>query len=448
MALGTRRRRAGMAAGMEAWPGYVDALSTLLMVIIFVLLVFVLAQGFLSFALTGRNKQLDTLNAKLADVGRMLSMERSRATGLEGTISRLSSELATANADRQGLSARIANLGQQVVELNNVRASLTGQLGAAQQTARGAEARATDLATRLAEAQQHLEAMRREAEALNRTVSVDRETIQAKLDDLARMDQQVRALAALRDQLEKQAQEAAARATTEEDRRRAVALQLDQERKLGDSAKAQIALLTQQVDQLKAQLAGVAKALDVAQTVGREKDVKIANLGQQLNIALAAKVQELQDYRSDFFGTLRKVLAGEPGIGIVGDRFVMQSDVLFPVGSADLTSDGVVQMSKIAETVKHIAEKIPPNIAWVLDVDGYADRQPVTGGRFASNWELSAARAISVVNLLIKEGVPPDHLAATGFGDNHPLDPAETPEGYARNRRIELRLTDYNRTRT
>ena len=448
MALGPRRRRAGMAAGMEAWPGYVDALSTLLMVIIFVLLVFVLAQGFLSFALTGRNKQLDTLNAKLADVGRMLSLEKSHAAGLEGSISRLTSELASANADREGLSARIANLSQQLAELNNARVALTGQLGAAQQSAKGAEARANDLATRLAEAQQHLEAMRRESEALNRTVSVDRETIQAKLDDLARMDQQIRALSALRDQLEKQAQDAAARATTEEDRRRAVALQLDEERKLGDSAKAQIALLNQQVDQLKAQLGAVARALDVAQTVGHEKDVKIANLGQQLNAALAAKVQELQDYRSDFFGTLRKVLEGEPGIGIVGDRFVMQSDVLFPVGSADLTPDGVVQMSKIAETVKHIAAKIPPNIAWVLDVDGYADRQPITGGRFASNWDLSASRAISVVNLLIKEGVPPDHLAATGFGDNHPLDPAETPEGYARNRRIELRLTDYNRTRS
>ena len=441
MALGPRRRRAGMAAGMEAWPGYVDALSTLLMVIIFVLLVFVLAQGFLSFALTGRNKQLDTLNAKLADVGRMLSLEKSHAAGLEGSISRLTSELASANADREGLSARIANLSEQLAQLTNARA-------AAQQTAQGAEARANDLATRLAEAQQHLEAMRRESEALNRTVSADRETIQAKLDDLAKMDEQVRALSALRDQLEKQAQDAAVRATTEEDRRRAVAVQLDQERKLGDSAKAQVALLNQQVDQLKAQLGAVARALDVAQSAGHEKDVKIANLGQQLNAALAAKVQELQGYRSDFFGTLRKVLEGEPGIGIVGDRFVMQSDVLFPVGSADLTSDGVVQMSKIAETVKHIAEKIPGNISWVLDVDGYADRQPITGGRFASNWDLSAARAISVVNLLIKEGVPQDHLAATGFGDNHPLDPAETTESYAKNRRIELRLTDYNRTRS
>ncbi len=433
---------------MEAWPGYVDALSTLLMVIIFVLLVFVLAQGFLSFALTGRSKELDTVSQKLADVGRMLSLEKARSATLEGSVAQLTGALASANADRQALTARVAGLTQDVSGLRAAREAMTTQLGAAQQSAQANNARVGALGAQLADAQQRLADMRREAEALNRTVTADRGTIQAKLDDLARLDEQVRALTALRDQLETQAQNAAARAMSEQDRRRAVEQQLAEEHKLGDSAKAQIALLNQQVDQLRAQLGAVAKALDLAEQTGRDKDVKITNLGQQLNAALAAKVQELQDYRSDFFGTLRKVLADEPGIAVVGDRFVMQSDVLFPSGSADLSPDGVVQMSKIAETVKHIADKIPPGIAWVLDVDGYADRQPVTGGRFSSNWELSAARAISVVNLLAKEGVPAEHLGATAFGDNHPLDPADTPSGYAKNRRIELRLTDYNRTRS
>ncbi len=447
MALGSRRRASG-SAGMEAWPGYVDALSTLLMVVIFVLLVFVLAQGFLSLALTGRSKELDTVSQKLADVGRMLSLEKSHAAGLADTVAQLNSALASANADRQGLTARVAGLGLDVSNLRAARDSLTTALGAAQQTAKANDTRANQLGSQLADAQQRLADMKKEADALNRTVQANRDTIQAKLSDLAKMDEQVRALSALRDQLEKQAQDAAARAMTEQDRRKAVSAQLADEQKLGDSAKAQIALLNQQVDQLKAQLGAVARALDIAHASGRDKDAKIANLGQQLNAALAAKVQELQQYRSDFFGTLRKVLADEPGVQIVGDRFVMQSDVLFPVGSADLSSDGVVQMSKIAETVKHIAEKIPPGIVWVLDVDGYADRQPVTTGPFASNWELSAARAISVVNLLVKEGVPADHLSATAFGDNHPLDTADTPAGYAKNRRIELRLTDYNRTRT
>ncbi len=433
MALGSRRRASG-APGMEAWPGYVDALSTLLMVIIFVLLVFVLAQGFLSFALTGRSRELDTVSEKLAEVGKMLSLEQSHTATLQGTITRLTSALAAANTEHDSLSAQIAGL--------------TSQLSSAQQAAQASSARATDLGSKLADAQQRLADMQKAAQELDRTVQVDKETIATKISDVAKLNEQVRALAALRDQLEKQAQDAAARAMTEQDRRLAVAAQLANEQKLGDSAKAQIALLNQQLDQLKAQLSSVASALDIAQKSGKEKDVKIANLGQQLNIALAAKVQELQQYRSDFFGTLRKVLANEPGIDIVGDRFVMQSDVLFPVNSADLSADGAVQISKLADTIKHIAAKIPPNIPWILDVDGYADRQPITGGRFASNWELSAARAISVVNLLIKEGVPADHLSATGFGDNHPLEPGGTTAAYARNRRIELRLTDYNRSRT
>lgn len=447
MALGPRRRTNG-APGTEAWPGYVDALSTLLMVVIFVLLVFVLAQGFLSFALSGRSKELDSVSRKLADVGRMLSLEKGHAADLETSVANLTSALAAANADRQGLTAHITALSQQVSGLTTARTSLTTELGAAQKTARANDTRANTLASQLADAQQRLADMKAEADALNRTVQANQSTIQAKLSDLAKMDEQVRALTALRDQLEKQAQDSAARAMTEADRRKAVAVQLANEQKLGDSAKAEIALLNQQVDQLKAQLGAVAHALDLATTSGRDKDAQIANLGQKLNVALAAKVQELQSYRSDFFGTLRKVLAGEPGIDIVGDRFVMQSDVLFPVGSADLSPDGVVQMSKIAETVQHIAAKIPPGIDWVLDVDGYADSQPITGGPFSSNWDLSAARAISVVNLLIKEGVPAEHLSATGFGSNHPLDPAETPTGYAKNRRIELRLTDYNRSRS
>ncbi len=153
-------------------------------------------------------------------------------------------------------------------------------------------------------------------------------------------------------------------------------------------------------------------------------------------------MEELQHYRSEFFGKLREVLANRPGIQIVGDRFVFQSEVLFPVGSADLSSGRLRQMNQLAVTIKDIATEIPPDVNWVLRVDGHADPQPVKGGQFASNWELSAERAITVVKLLIADGVPANRLAATGFGDNQPLDPADTPEAYTKNRRIEIRLTD------
>ena len=256
------------------------------------------------------------------------------------------------------------------------------------------------------------------------------------------MREQSRALTALRDELEKQAQDAAAKAMTEQQRRQAVEAQLADERKLGDSARAQIALLTRQVDELKAQLARDRQDLDLAQSAMHDKDVQIANLGQRLNAALAAKVEELQRYRSEFFGKLRDVLANRPGIQIVGDRFVFQSEVLFPVGSAEMTPAGQEQIRALATTIKQIAAAIPKNIHWVLRVDGHADKQPISGGNYASNWELSAGRAITVVKLLIADGVPPDHLAATGFADYQPLDTGNTPEAYAKNRRIELRLTD------
>src|SRR6185312_11618567 len=276
----------------------------------------------------------------------------------------------------------------------------------------------------------------------DRTVQADKATIQARLSDLAKLAEQTRALTALRDDLEKQAQDAAVRATTEQQRRQAVEAQLAGEKKLGDSARAQIALLNRQVEELKAQLTGVARALDLAEAKGRDQDVQIANLGKKLNAALAAKVEELQRYRSEFFGRLREVLQNRPDIQIVGDRFVFQSEVLFPVGSADMTPAGQEQIRALAATLKQIAAEIPKDLNWILRVDGHADRQPVSGGQFASNWELSAQRAINVVKLLVQEGVPANRLAATGFGEFQPLDTSETPASYARNRRIELRLTD------
>jgi chemotaxis protein MotB len=230
---------------------------------------------------------------------------------------------------------------------------------------------------------------------------------------------------------------------TEQQRRAAVEAQLSGEKLLGDSARAQIALLNKQVDELKAQLTSVANALDLAQTQGKDKDTQIANLGQKLNVALASKVEELQRYRSEFFGKLRDVLANRPGVQIVGDRFVFQSEVLFPVGSAELTPAGQAGITALAVTIKDIAAEIPPDIKWIMRIDGHTDHQPIKPGfPYASNWELSTARAITVVKLLIADGVPAEHLAATGFADNEPLDPADTPDAYAKNRRIELRLTD------
>jgi chemotaxis protein MotB len=441
------------------------------MVIIFVLLVFVLAQAFLSVALNGQTKALDKVNAQLAQVADALSLERGHSASLEQSVSQLNKDLTVSTAAREALSRQLATLTEQARRttadldaLRGERAQLTQQLADARQAAQAATtdssalrgqldaatqgrqalaAQLADAQRQLADAQQHRDEMLRQIAALDATVTADKATIEAKISDLAKLAEQSRALTALRDELEKQAQDAAARAMSEQQRRQAVLAQLADEAKLGDSARARLALLNQQVDQLKAQLASVSQALDLSRDQARDKDAQISNLGQKLNAALARKVEELQQYRSEFFGKLRSVLAERPGITVVGDRFVFQSEVLFPAGSADITSAGVAQMMTLATTIKEIAAQIPPDLQWVLRVDGHTDPQPVKrNGPFASNWELSAARAITVVKLLIADGVPPQHLAASGFGEYQPFATGTTPDAYAKDRRIELRLTD------
>jgi chemotaxis protein MotB len=287
-----------------------------------------------------------------------------------------------------------------------------------------------------AEAARALAAAQAGRQQAEQSLTQSQAQIAALQAEAAKLSEQVRALTALRDQLEKQAQEAQAK-LGEEQRAHGEAV------RLSESAQAQAALLNRQIDELKAQLQRLSAALDVQQKSGQEKDAQIADLGSRLNIALAAKVEELQRYRSDFFGRLRQVLGDRPDVRIVGDRFVFQSEVLFPVGSADLSDNGRAQIRQIAGVLKEISGRIPPDTPWILRVDGHADRTPFRGGgRFASNWELSAARAIAVAQLLIGEGLPANRVAAAAFGDNQPIDQGDSPEALARNRRIELRLTD------
>jgi chemotaxis protein MotB len=386
--------------GLNPWPGYVDALSTLLMVIIFVLLVFVLAQAFLSVTLSSRDKQLDRVNQELAKLTDLMSLERTHAAELRASVAQLEQQAAIGNDVRAALAQRLSVAQGQLVQSDQARQELASQLTASQAQLTATQSQLTAAQAQLAAAQSQLAAAAARATAANQQIADATAHVAAANQQIA------------------------------------------EDKTFSDSAKAQIALLNQQMEQLRAQLAAIASALDLAEATGRDKDAQIVNLGQKLNAALAAKVEGLQQYRSEFFGKLRQVLANRPGIAVVGDRFVFQSEVLFPVGSADLTEAGQAQIAALADTIKQIAPQIPANIHWVMRIDGHTDRQPIKGGPFASNWELSSARAITVVKLLIADGVAPEHLAATGFADNQPLDPADTPDAYGKNRRIELRLTD------
>ncbi len=192
---------------------------------------------------------------------------------------------------------------------------------------------------------------------------------------------------------------------------------------------------------MREQLQQLAAALDASEKKAAEQQVQIQSLGQRLNAALAGKVQELARFRSEFFGRLREALGDRPDIRIEGDRFVFPSEVLFERGSAELEPAGRAQIVRVADTLKQVAAKIPADVDWILQIDGHTDRVPIATPQFPSNWELSQARAMSVLRLLQDSGISANRLAAAGYAEYKPLDPGDSETAYRRNRRIELKLT-------
>ncbi len=453
----------------DIWPGFVDAISTLLIIIIFLLMLFTLAQYFLSEILLGRNEALDRLNREVAELADMLSLERESNTRLRGDLALLSGELQSSTAARDQLSAQLTGLTEerdQLAELLNARIAerdrLSEQLAATSDRANKADADLVDafkliaadrekITTQLAE----LEILRRDIVAL-RKVRAELETRVTGL--VATLDENRAQLTAERDSTkalearlsseqertalaQKEIEQATIRLEALRRAGRQSAAALDSQRKLSDKARARVNLLNRQIAAMRQQLARLSAALEVSEAESKEQNVQIVNLGKRLNAALASKVEELARYRSEFFGRLREVLGDVAGVRIEGDRFVFQSEVLFPSASADLAPQGQVQIAQLAETLKQVSARIPAEIDWVLRVDGHTDRLPIHTAQFASNWELSAARAISVVKYLITFGLPPHRLAATGFAQHRPIDTGSSPEAFSRNRRIEFKLT-------
>jgi len=339
MALARSRRE----RGVDYWPGFVDALATLILGIVFLLTVFVVVQFVLSQEVTGKDTALARLTAQLQQLTELLSLEKTDKLSLEEQVAQLRASLATTEIERDQLK------------------TLSDQSGTAAATA------------------------------------------QSKANELN--------------------------------------LQLDAEKQLTLRAMAQVEVLNQQIAALRRQLASIEQALELAEKKDRDAQSRIADLGQRLNLALAQRVQELSRYRSDFFGRLRAILGNRTDIRIVGDRFVFQSEVFFDTGQAVLKPEGRAEIDKITSAILELDRQIPQEIAWVMRVDGHTDVRPIGGGT-RTNWDLSAARAIAVVQYMISKGVPPQRLVAAGFGEFQPIDPERTEEAYARNRRIELKLTE------
>ena len=374
------------------WPGFVDALATLLMVIIFLLMIFVLAQFLLGEAITGRDVALRKLQNQIGEMGELLSLERKSNAEMRFNITQLSDELQASVVTRDNLKSSLSLMAQR---------------------SQSAEDRAQDLTIKLNDA--------------FKSIDADKATIEAKVAELVALGSDIAALKALRDDLEKELSGKVA--------------EVDKEKNISESALAQVALVNRQMAALREQLGRLEDSLEESERKAAEQGVQISTLGKRLNSALASKVQELSRYRSEFFGRLREVLGRQQGVRIVGDRFVFQSEVLFESGSAELGEEGKKQIEKLARTLAEIAPQIPEDIDWILRVDGHTDDVPISNWKFPSNWELSVGRAISVIRFLKDAGIPAARLAATGFGEYQPIDPAKDEIARRRNRRIELKLT-------
>ena len=326
------------------WPGFVDALSSLLLVIIFMLSLFMLTQFFLGQEIQGRDTALARLNSQIAELTELLQLERAGSDDLTAQLANITATLAGAEAENQNLQSQLAGVGTGLGDRDDTISGLQSDLLAAE--------------------------------------------------------------------------------------------------RLSDEANAQVALLNQQLAALRTQIGALEAALEASELRDTESRTQIADLGRRLNLALAQRVQDLARYRSDFFGRLRQILEGRADVRVVGDRFVFQSEVLFAPGQADIATAGLPELDALADAILQLEEEIPPDINWVLRIDGHTDIRPISNARFPSNWELSAARAISVAQYLVTRGVPPARLVAAGFGEFAPLDPGDNDEAYRRNRRIEFKLTE------
>ncbi len=409
------------------WPGYVDALSALLMVVIFVLMIFAFSQFILSYILSGQTSELASLHSRIAEITKLLGLEKKRNKEMGQQIASLSIQVEALTLDRTKLRSNVDDLTAQNVagkkeqeqQLRTI-ASLQQDIDALQAVRRELEKKIANVTAGL-EQEQHLTlSLRDRSKALEARLADEEEKTLLAQKDIDQRDIRIQALSALIGEQQES---------------------LDKEQRLTADARAEVALLKEQLVQLRSQLSEINKALSLSEAKRTEQKEEIRNLGNRLNIELARKVNELERYRSEFFGRLRKIIGDNPLIRIEGDRFLLQAELLFASGTADLGEQGKKQLQQVAAVLLKLIPSIPKDLPWILRVDGHTDRVPIHSAKFASNWELSTARAVSVVRYLAEQGIPEARMAAAGFGKFHPLDPADTEEAYRKNRRIEIKLT-------
>jgi chemotaxis protein MotB len=418
--------RGSRRSSIDIWPGFVDALAQLLMVIIFILLVFTVGQFYLGVALSGRDQALQQLQQQVDELANLLAIERGANDQLRSGTTELSTQLKSVLAERDQLTGKlrdadaIVSADKEKIELQlRELESLRRDLAALKSVRAELEAKVASLAQQ--QAQEGAAALRDRAKELEARLASEQEKTSLAQKQIEARDVRVRELGSRAEGAEQA---------------------LSGEKEVSRKAVARVDELNAQITTLREQLSRIAAALDVSEARVKEQQGQIVELGKRLNLALVNKVEELARYRSEFFGRLREILGDRPDIRIVGDRFIFQSEVLFAPGSAELGDNAKKELAPVITALKELSAKIPPEINWILRVDGHTDRRPISNSQFPSNWELSTARAISVVRFAIEEGVPAARLAAAGFADKQPLDPRNAEDAYRRNRRIELKLTE------
>ena len=418
--------RGSRRSSIDIWPGFVDALAQLLMVIIFILLVFTVGQFYLGVALSGRDQALQQLQQQVDELANLLAIERGANDQLRSGTTELSTQLKSVLAERDQLTGKlrdadaIVSADKEKIELQlRELESLRRDLAALKSVRAELEAKVASLAQQ--QAQEGAAALRDRAKELEARLASEQEKTSLAQKQIEARDVRVRELGSRAEGAEQA---------------------LSGEKEVSRKAVARVDELNAQITTLREQLSRIAAALDVSDAKVKEQQGQIVELGKRLNLALVNKVEELARYRSEFFGRLREILGDRPDIRIVGDRFIFQSEVLFAPGSAELGDNAKKELAPVITALKELSAKIPPDINWILRVDGHTDRRPISNSQFPSNWELSTARAISVVRFAIEEGVPAARFAAAGFADKQPLDPRTAEDAYRRNRRIELKLTE------
>lgn len=532
-------RKAGRRFEPNIWPGFVDVMTALVMVIMFVLTILVVIQWVLRERLDTQqgqlvalgsevqtlDKALDTAEAAKAELSSALDTARTDLDTRAAEIERLSAVLAVRESALGRTQARLTDREAEIAALMAARitdkAAADTRAAALTERAEGAEDRAgaaelavasarrevdeaaararldaaradalealvADLrkdgaaaATTLAAAQDRIEA----AEAARLTDAAAAQALRARLDNaqteltamtLALEESRKRAsdtltLLAAAEAAKDEVQQTAERRLSEAEQQAALMRvaqdKLASQEALSAEGQRKVALLNAQVAQLSQQLRELQAVLDSTGAAKGEAEVRVSELGTQLNTALLraaeaekaksalegeraaraeAEAKDLGRYRSEFFGRLSQILEGRPGVKVVGDRFVFSSDVVFPAAGATLSPEGQAQIDSVTAQLIDIAADIPPEIDWIVRVDGHTDDTRLSGfGRYRDNWELSQARALAVVRYMVEDlGFPPDRVAAAGFGEYRPAVSGETPEARAQNRRIELKLTE------